>query len=135
MNFVKHPQHSRFIGAPHGWDEARDGPCDALSVCDKVDGVYAVMESVWEPDYQEAVAMAAGLQNIRLGVFGRVHPVVYMSTLPATLPREELRDRLLKAAQWLAGIAHSHNFHLSVSTLGISEAAVQEAQIIDKEVK
>lgn len=137
MEFVKHPQHTRYWGAPKGWDESKAGPCGALSVQDKKSGPYAVMESAWMPTPQEAVALSLGIHQIRLGIFGNQHPVVYMGTAMVTdlVPRPEMMKRIEAAAQWLADIAQGYQMQLTVATVGLGEAAKPEAAVVDKERK
>lgn len=47
---------TRRLGAPAGWDEARDGVCVGLDVL--IDG--ANFTSCWEPTPDEAARIAAG---------------------------------------------------------------------------
>lgn len=119
MDFVKHPNHTRYMNKPWDWDEKERGVCGSLSVHETLDAGSGcnVMESAWEPSLEEAVAMSVGLLQIRLGVFGRSHPVVYMGTgMPSTgsIDREELRKRVWRAAKWLEGIASGNGLEMDV---------------------
>lgn len=78
MHFVPHPQQTRNLGAPEGWDQKRLS-CDSLSIKDyeMAPGVMA-MESRWELDGFEAARLALGEADIRLSVIGRSHPPVAM---------------------------------------------------------
>lgn len=133
MDTIKHPKHDRYWGAPRGWDPARDGPCGALSVHDRTHENMAVMESMWKPTAQEAVALALGVHNIKLGIFGQVHPVVYMGTaiVPEPVPTPEMIHRIETAAQWLADIARGYGLRLNVTTLGLATDAKEVAAVTD----
>lgn len=82
MKFVTHPAHNCYMGAPRDWNEERDGPCGALSICDMRDQSLPKMESAWELEGFEDVAMLLGAGTIRLGIVGTVHPPVYMTVVP-----------------------------------------------------
>lgn len=62
---------TRALGAPDGWDESKDGPCDVLHVRDR----GGVMESAWYPSEEEKAAIAAG-RPVILTVWGSGHPPV-----------------------------------------------------------
>lgn len=76
MHFVHHPQQTRDLGAPEGWDHSKVH-CGSLSIKDyeMAPGVLA-MESRWVPDGFEAARLALGEADIRLSVIGRSHPPV-----------------------------------------------------------
>lgn len=115
MDFVKHPQHTRFIGKPRDWVEAVSGPCGALSVHDTKSNGYPVMESAWQPSLEEALAMATGYSQIRLGIFGTSHPVVYMGTSPTTpTSREDYVAKIKQAAEWLVTLAQQGGLDICV---------------------
>lgn len=58
------------LGAPEGWDEARDGPCAKLDV--RIRG--SVFTSCWEPTPDEVVRLAAGAK-VYLHIAGGQPPV------------------------------------------------------------
>lgn len=121
MDFIKHPQHTRFIGKPRDWDEKRDGECGTLSVSDKLSNGYPVMESAWLPTAEEALALATGYAQIRLGVFGTTHPVVYMGTSPTTPDsREQYIGKLQRAAVWLHALAKSGDVGVYMTDEGVN---------------
>jgi UDP:flavonoid glycosyltransferase YjiC (YdhE family) len=84
MQPVPHPSATRRFGPPESWDEARDGPCATIHIADATcpTSGAAVMESLYRPDDEELAALNAG-GKIILGIFGTVHPVVYLAvTVP-----------------------------------------------------
>jgi len=86
---------SRPIGKPVNWDEARDGPCGTLHVVDHVDAQgHATMFSFYKPTAEDILALANG-GMLRLGILGKVHPVINMSVMgpkvvEASKPTEDL---------------------------------------------
>ncbi len=92
MKAVKIDGANRSFGAPEGWNEETDGPCDALPVLD--DG--KVLQSAWLPEADELAALNAG-QPVVLTIFGRGHPAVSVGVLAAP-PAEQLpRDNQICA--------------------------------------
>ena len=83
MKTVPHPQQTRALGAPMGWDHSKVR-CGSLSIQDDRSNGYPVMKSRWEPEGLEAVAMALGAAQIELGVFSEVHPPVSQIAYPVT---------------------------------------------------
>lgn len=75
-------QGSRPLGAPRDWDQERDGACSVLPVADVVDEQSGLnfMYSVWRPTTEQLAALNNG-GAVRLGIGGRVHPVVNMAVL------------------------------------------------------
>lgn len=94
MKFVTHPQHNRWLGAPLGWDHTKV-LCGALSIHDQRDKSTPRMESTWEAEGFEPLALALGLGQIRLAVYGQAHPPVSLTIWPAAREhtKEDLRDR------------------------------------------
>lgn len=67
---------TRWLGPPPEWSE-EGKPCKSLAIRDVVNrGTGRAMESAWEPDPQERLAVAAGA-NVIFGVAGTVHPPIY----------------------------------------------------------
>lgn len=81
MQFVKHPQHSRWLGAPPAWDHAKV-ECLSLSIKDGEVGGYKAMCSRWEPTPMEALSLALGASQIELAVLSSAHPPVSMLDMP-----------------------------------------------------
>lgn len=83
MKTVPHPQQTRALGAPIGWDHSKVH-CGSLSIHDDTSAGYGVMNSRWEPEGFEAVALALGAAQIELRVFSEVHPPVSVIAHPVT---------------------------------------------------
>jgi hypothetical protein len=83
MNICDFPG-SRPLGAPKDWDPQLDGQCGVLPVVDAVDerSGFNFMYSVWRPTAEELAELSAG-GALRLGIMGKVHPVVNMAILDA----------------------------------------------------
>lgn len=81
MKTVPHPQQTRALGAPIGWDQSKVH-CGSLSIRDDTSTGYAVMKSRWEPEGFEAVAIALGAAQLELGVWGEAHPPVSLIAHP-----------------------------------------------------
>lgn len=101
MKFVKHPQHTSWLGAPPAWDHDKI-PCGALSIRGHSTNGYPVMESAWEPEEAETLGLALGVLQLRLGVISMTHPPVSMHTdlkdgVTTPQVRENL-EKLLKTA-------------------------------------
>lgn len=101
MNFVKHPQHTLYMGAPEDWNEATQGPCGALSIFDMRGRPLPKMESAWVPEGYEGMLLALGSGQIRLNIIGQVHPPVSMHVAPVKVVRTdeenlELFNRVLR---------------------------------------
>jgi hypothetical protein len=115
MNFVKHPNHTLYMGAPREWNEERDGPCGALSIQDKRRAAIPSMESCWEPEGFEGHLLAMGFADIRLGIISNVHPPVYMTVYPKGGITQKMRlAAIKKAAQDLIDYAHDCNILLTI---------------------
>lgn len=73
---------ARPLGAPQGWDQSLDGACGVLPIVDAIDeqSRFNFMYSVWRPTAEELELLSAG-GAIRLGIMGRVHPVIQMAVL------------------------------------------------------
>lgn len=69
------------LGKPRGWDEEKEGPCDALWVRDRNGGDDGQLESAWFPTDEEKAAIAAG-RPVILTVWGRGHPPVSLNAYP-----------------------------------------------------
>ena len=71
---------TRHLGAPQGWDQERDGACDALPIRDMQDmpGGQNRMVSAWFPTPDEIVAIMGGAP-VFLSVVGAQHPPVMLS--------------------------------------------------------
>ena len=74
----RHPDTTRYLGAPANWEPETDGHCAHLSVAD-VDGM---MLSRWEPTPDELVILNAG-GSIELAVVGIAHPPVSLIAIPS----------------------------------------------------
>ena len=88
------PGATRALGAPAGWDAARDGVCGTLPIRDSVynDGSgdrYAMMESAWKPDAAEIAALAAG-GSVILQIIGISHPVVSLYVIEDDAPEADI---------------------------------------------
>lgn len=70
--------HTRIIGKPVDWDEATMGPCVGLPVRDETMNGTNVMISAHKPDAAELARLAAG-EPLLLGIYGRLHPVIFMA--------------------------------------------------------
>lgn len=78
MKPVTLSDETRRIGAPANWDEARLGPCLALSVHDRVREGIPEMVSAWLPDDEELVRLQQGAP-LYLTIAGSTHPVVALA--------------------------------------------------------
>jgi hypothetical protein len=76
---------TRTLGAPEGWDEARDGPCSGLAIRDESVGGLPIMTSAWFPTPDELARIAAGAP-VYLSVCGNGHPPVSLWAGPALNP-------------------------------------------------
>lgn len=81
MKFVTHPQHNRWMGAPVGWDHSKVH-CGSLSIHDKRSESTPLMESAWELEGFEPLSLALGYGQIRLAIYGMVHPPVSQVVYP-----------------------------------------------------
>jgi len=73
------PEATRVLGAPQGWDEARDGWCGGLAILDVADDAGSHrMVSAWEPTPEELAKLNAGAP-VLLSVVGLGHPPVWLS--------------------------------------------------------
>jgi hypothetical protein len=94
MKTIPHPQHSRNLGAPLGWDHTKVH-CGSLSIHDTNVGGYKAMESAWVPEENEALMLALGFADIRLAVIGQTHPPVSMLLMPKLGITQEVRIKAL----------------------------------------
>lgn len=76
MQPVRTETTTSVLGAPQGWDAAKDGPCGGLPVTRTSTSFY----SYWRPTDSELADIANG-KPIRLCVFGSGHPPVMLDTL------------------------------------------------------
>ena len=67
--------HTRYLGAPRGWEPETDGPCGHLAIRDEDTTAGRAMASAWEPTPDELERLKAGAPII-LHVVGSVHPPV-----------------------------------------------------------
>lgn len=123
MDFAKHPNHTSYMGAPSDWNEQRDGPCGALSIHDMRDQPMPKMESCWVPTEGEALCLALGIADIRLGILGRVHPPVYMSVYPKAFVNddalhEHMRTKFAEALKQLRDIAQQNGYTVILEASG-----------------
>jgi hypothetical protein len=101
MRFASQGEHeTRAIGAPHGWDPAKDGECGVLSVHDTVDNRgHPQMISRWELEEGDLEKLQAGAP-VYLSILGQVHPVVcvYVGEPPQPAESERGEHQLTDAA-------------------------------------
>lgn len=74
MDSLALTEATRRLGAPQGWDHAKDGICHTLEICDR--GGWMI--SAWRPSVAELERLNAG-EPIFLHIQGTVHPVVALS--------------------------------------------------------
>lgn len=98
MEFITHPNHTLYMGAPRDWDEKRDGPCDALSIHDMRQEATPKMESAWITNGMEGHLLSMGLATLRLGVLGHQHPPMYMAVYPKSNMTRAQRGRAVQDA-------------------------------------
>lgn len=95
MKTVPHPQQTRALGAPPGWDHSKVH-CGSLSIHDDTSSGYRVMKSRWEGDGCEPLALALGAAQIELGIWGEGHPPVSLVAHPVSGWTQD-RDRMAMA--------------------------------------
>lgn len=79
---------TRYLGAPKGWEPARDADCSYLAILDvKTNDGAPVMLSAWEPTPTELQALNAGAP-VYLQVRGTRHPPVNV-WVPEALSQQE----------------------------------------------
>lgn len=89
MMGLRIPQHTRWLGAPLGWEPEKDGDCAHLAIRDMtINGNVPSMHSLWEPTPDELERLNAG-GKVRLIVVGISHPAVSLSV---DLPQQEPVD-------------------------------------------
>lgn len=73
---AKIPGHTNVLGAPAGWDEAKDGPCGALyvRVTRSTEDGSLRFTSAWEPTPEELIRLLRGAK-VYLDVVGGQPPV------------------------------------------------------------
>lgn len=76
-------QATREIGRPADWDDALDGPCGSVHVRDEIDALSGcnVMWTLWKPTAEELDVLRGG-GMLKLGIMGRIHPVIRMEIVP-----------------------------------------------------
>lgn len=75
MNPVKPEGSNLELGAPAGWDVARNGECRTLCALRTHDGAgNVIIQTCWEPTPEELAAISAGAPIV-LSVWG-AHPPV-----------------------------------------------------------
>jgi hypothetical protein len=94
MNFIPHPQHTRNLGAPVGWDHTKIH-CGSLSISDTRANGYPAMASRWKLEGFEDVYMMLG-SSIELAVYGQQHPPVSMVVIPADVTAEQVDAAIAK---------------------------------------
>lgn len=77
MNPTRIPGANRILNPPHDWDEATNGPCDALEVLD----TGRFFQSAWVPDSLELACINAGAPIV-LTIWGRQLPPASVSVMP-----------------------------------------------------
>lgn len=71
--------HTRYLGAPVGWEPETQGHCGYLAVRDQIDpDIGPEMVSAWEPTPDELERLNAGA-SILLYVVGTGHPPVMLA--------------------------------------------------------
>lgn len=72
------PKHTRYLGAPLGWEPETEGDCAHLAIRDMtINGDVPSMQSLWEPTPQEMERIAKGAK-VRLIMVGAAHPPVML---------------------------------------------------------
>lgn len=73
---------ARPLDAPQTWDQQLDGACGVLPVLDAIDeqSGFNFMYSFWRPSAEELEALQDG-GVIRLGIMGKLHPVINMGVV------------------------------------------------------
>jgi len=74
---------TREIGRPAGWVDELDGPCGSVHVRDEIDVQSGanVMWTLWKPTLEDLDVLRGG-GMLKLGIMGRVHPVICMDIVP-----------------------------------------------------
>jgi hypothetical protein len=72
---ARHPNATRYLGAPAGWKPEEQGTCGHLSICDHETLAGNAMQSIWEPTPDELARLNAG-GFVVLTVIGSGHPPV-----------------------------------------------------------
>lgn len=79
---TRHPEATRWLGAPKGWQPDKDGDCAHLAICDRREpDATPHMESWWEPSPADLALLNAG-GRVRLNVVGTGHPPVWLDVVP-----------------------------------------------------
>lgn len=115
MKFVQHPQHTRNLGAPIGWDHSKIH-CGSLSIQDRVQSGQPLMESAWSFEGRESLLLALGLAQVRLAVFGTMHPPVSMQVVQTVVDRQAVVKAVEKALTDLAEYASELRLVATVTT-------------------
>lgn len=77
----RHPNATRYLGAPVGWKPDENGICGHLAVADVMTEAGPAMESRWEPTPVELAILNAG-GAIELRILGAGHPPVSIIAVP-----------------------------------------------------
>lgn len=112
MQYIPHPQHTRNLGAPIGWDHSKVH-CGSLSISDKTMQGMPVMESYWKPEGFEDVMIMLGTP-IALGVYAQSHPPVSI-ILPWQEPKSRAAYIDATKAAFAKMVEHAKANGLSVS--------------------
>jgi len=80
MIAARHPNATRYLGAPAGWVPDEQGTCGHLAVADIPTSAGPGMDSIWEPTPAELRALNRG-GFVRLTILGSMHPPVCVSVL------------------------------------------------------
>lgn len=77
----RHPQTTRWLGAPLGWEPDEHGTCGHLAIVDVQHPAGHAMISRWEPTPDELALLNAG-GSVELQIVGAVHPPVSLIVVP-----------------------------------------------------
>lgn len=83
----RHPETTRWLGAPRGWEPSEHGTCGHLAVADVQHPAGQAMLSRWEPTPDELALLNAG-GAVELSVVGSVHPPVSLIAVPPPTAEE-----------------------------------------------
>lgn len=79
----RHPETTRYLGAPVGWQPETDGHCAHLAISDVQTEAGPAMESRWEPTPADLAILNAG-GSIELRILGTGHPPVSLIAVPTS---------------------------------------------------
>lgn len=89
----RHPEATRYLGAPEGWEPEKSGSCSHLAIAD-FDVGGNVMQSIWEPSPDELAMLNEG-GFVVLNVRGTGHPPVFVATTARSSTPEQRAGRRL----------------------------------------